>query len=96
MTLWINHQPSGGKEWVAEIVGLDAKYGLARRFLRPVDRRWSGSGKTGDTAFELEEGAVYEVNEPWRGRRFVVVRDGKAVHISRDDVMKLIQTTEVA
>ena len=86
----VNHQPSGGKEWVAEIVGRDPKYKFKREFLQPVSRDWSSSGKTGFTSFELEPGKVYEVNEPWKGRRFVEVKNNEIVAISAEEVLSKI------
>lgn len=86
----VNHQPSGGKEWVAEIDGFHPKYKFNRGFLSAIRREWSCSGKTGNTYFQLEAGKVYEINEPWKGRRFVKVQDGKVVEISRDEVEKQV------
>ena len=90
MVIKVNHQPSGGKEWVAEIIGRDPKYKFKREFLQPVSRDWSYSGKTGLTSFELEPGKVYEVNEPWRGRRFVEVKNNEIVTISAEEVLSRI------
>ena len=90
MVIKVNHQPSGGKEWVAEIVGRDPKYKFKREFLQPVSRDWSYSGKTGLTSFELEPGKVYEVNEPWKGRRFVEIQNGEIVVISAEEVLSKI------
>jgi len=90
MVIKIKHQPSGGKEWVAEIVGRDPKYKFKREFLQPVSRDWSSSGKTGTTSFELEAGKVYEVNEPWRGRRFVEIQNNEIVVISAEEVLSKI------
>jgi hypothetical protein len=90
MVIKVNHQPSGGKEWVAEIVGRDPKYKFKREFLQPVSRDWSSSGKTGFTSFELEPGKVYEVNEPWKGRRFVEVKNNEIVAISAEEVLSRI------
>jgi hypothetical protein len=85
--LWIRHQPSGGKEWIAEIIGRDPKYTYKRGFLQPVGRDWSSSGRTGSTAFELEEGKIYEVREPYKGRKFVEVRNGQITTISPEEVL---------
>lgn len=64
----LNHQPSGGKEWVARILGKDRKYGLAREFLHISGRDWSSSGKTGTSEFAITVDGIYEYNEPWKGR----------------------------
>ena len=59
--------PSVGTPWVAEVTGLDPKYGLARRFLRAavIERR--------DALYyvdvkDMKVGAFYEVKNPssWR------------------------------
>ena len=83
----VRHQPSGGREWVAEIVGRHPKYKLDRKFETPVERRWSSSGKTGQTYFELQEGRIYEVCEPYNGRYFVKVENGEVVSITADTVL---------
>ena len=90
MTIWIRHQPSGGKEWVAEIIGRDPKYKFKREFLRPVGRDWSSSGRTGSTAFQLEEGRIYEIREPYKDRRFVSVQNGQIITISPEEVLARI------
>jgi hypothetical protein len=90
MVLKVNHQPSGGKEWVAEITGRDPKYKFQREFLQPVSRDWSSSGKTGFTSFELEPGKVYEVNEPWKGRRFVEIQNGEIKTLDTEEVLSKI------
>jgi hypothetical protein len=90
----VNHQPTGGKEWVAEITGRSQKYGLNREFLKVVARNWSSTGRTGSTAFELEENKLYEVNEPYKGRRFVTVREGQIQEVSPEEAMGLVEKME--
>src|SRR5690606_12814867 len=90
IVLKIRHEPSGGKEWVAEIVVRDPKWNYERKFLNPVARNWSSSGKTGTTSFLLEEGKVYEVNEPWKGRYFITVQNGEVVDVDVDYVAEKI------
>lgn len=91
VTFDVNHQPSGGKEWVAEIVGIHPKYKFERRFDNPVAHKWSSSGKTGKTTFALEVGKVYEVNEPWTGRYFVEATiKGEVLEISAKEVLAKI------
>lgn len=81
----IRHQPSGGKEWVAEITGRHPKYKFERKFINASQRNWSSSGKTGRTTFSLEEGKIYEVNEPFVGRYFVTVENGKVIDLENID-----------
>ena len=83
----LNHQPSGGREWVAEITGTHPKYKLNRDFLRPVARDWSYSGKTGTTSFILEIGKIYEVNEPWGDRYFAKIENGEVVRMEAEEVL---------
>ena len=90
VTIKVRHQPSGGKEWVAEIVGRHPRFNFDRKFLRPVARNWSSSGKTGTTTFLLEEGKVYEVNEPWKGRYFIAIENGEVIDIDVDYVVEKI------
>lgn len=92
----VRHQPSGGREWVAEIIGRHPRWKFEREFLTPVDRRWSYSGRTGKTIFELEEGKLYEVHEPWKGRRFVKVEGGQVVKIDVDEVLAYVENLEKA
>jgi len=87
----VNHQPSGGKEWVAAITGLHPKYTFERTFLPPYKRNWSRSGRTGKTFYKLEDGFVYEINEPYRGRRFVKVISGKVVEIDKEEALAIIE-----
>ena len=91
MIISINHQPSGGKEWVARIIGRHPKFKFEREFLLIVERHYSSSGKTGRSRFEIESGNVYEVNEPWNGRRFI---DGENNTISAEDVLSHIERKE--
>lgn len=86
----VNHQPSGGKEWVARIIGRHPRFKFNREFLNPVERKWSSSGKTGTTYYSLKEGAIYEVNEPWKGRYFVKVENGEVVVITADVVLNSV------
>ncbi|MGG3821113.1 hypothetical protein ABEU79_04885 [Geobacillus thermodenitrificans] len=88
--LEVRRQPSGGKEWVAEIVGHHPKFKFERKFITPIARNWSSSGKTGTTSFLLEEGKIYEVNEPFHGRYFVKVENGKIIDVTVDDVIQKI------
>jgi len=82
------------KEWVAEITGRHPKYGFAREFLPMLARDWSSSGKTGSTSFELEEGKVYEVNAPYKGRYFIRVENGKIREAAVQEVMEYVGTKE--
>lgn len=92
MIIKVNHQPSGGREWVAEITGRHPKFQFERKFLTPVDRKWSSSGKTGWTFFEVEEGKIYQVQEPFKGRYFITIRDGKEQILDVAEVLEGLTT----
>lgn len=81
------------KPWVAQILGKDPRYGLARRFL-PANwqrQRANGNGSRGvELWFVLESGRLYEVNAPvsWRSteRYFCTVADtGKIIRQAHQD-----------
>jgi len=84
------HYTSSGRDWVAEITDIDEKYGFKREFLN-AEKDWSSSGKTGWSYYELENGKVYEVNEPYKGRWFFQVTNGECVEISKEDVLEYIE-----
>jgi len=81
------------RAWVAEIVGLSAKYGFERKFLRPnIDYAEANSaGSRGIYKYYwLEEGKVYEVSAPqsWRkiDRYFCEIKNNRAERIDRSKV----------
>lgn len=84
------HYTSNGRDWVAEITDTDDKYGFKREFLN-AEKDWSSSGKTGWSYYELRNGNVYEVNEPYKGRWFFQVTNGECVEISKEDVLEYIE-----
>lgn len=91
----VNHQPSGGKEWVAEITGTHPKFGWAREFLRPIGRNRSSSGKTGSTSFLVLPDKIYQVNEPWKGRYFIMVDENGEIHyLSEEKVIRALAHQE--
>jgi hypothetical protein len=81
--------PAGdGKTWLAEVTGIDPKFGLAREFVRPVTRHTSRSGRTGWAEYVVSDG-LYESHESRRrlGRRYWRVRDGRVEQISLDELL---------
>lgn len=56
------------KPWVARIIGPDAKYGLAREFVNPMQdwaharRAWSGNLYGVVSTFPLRDGHLYEIH----------------------------------
>jgi len=90
--LKIRHQPSGGSEWVAELVGADPKFEFKRNFLKPIEKEWSRSGKTGLTTYEISEDKIYEYNEPWRGREFIALIGGRIVYLTKKEVEEMLKS----
>jgi hypothetical protein len=92
--------PDVPKPWVARIGGADAKYGLAREFIKPMNdwrdasKAWSGNLYGVVATFALREGALYEVSR-LRGRsskrhvsrEFVWVEDRKMHHRTPDEAL---------
>ncbi len=82
--------------WVAEITGIDHRWGLARRFLRPNwQRKDANSTHTRGVYlwFVLESGRHYEVKHPksWRNsdRYFCHVNgEGEVYESSSEEVIK--------
>ncbi len=70
--------------WVAEITGTDAKYGLAREFLNPVE------AKQNSKTYRLEEGKYYNYLENNK-QYFVKVEDGELIEMTRDEMMDLFR-----
>ena len=66
-----------GKEWVALIKGPDPKFGFKRKFVPVASRDWDRLGREGTTNYMLVEGELYEVNDPYKGRYFVIIQDGE-------------------
>ena len=88
----LNHQPSGGKEYIAKIEGRDQKYVFKRKFLPIADKKWSSSGKTGISCFVLSEDGVYEVNEPYaKGKTYLLKENNEIKEITLEDVLQRVQ-----
>jgi hypothetical protein len=62
---------SSNREWCCRIVGKDEKYRFARQFLHPYQRDWSGSGRTGDTYYDITQSGVYEFKNPFDDVYFI-------------------------
>jgi hypothetical protein len=67
----VNHQPSGGKSWVARIMGPHPKWGFDRKFLNKISYNYSSSGKTGTDYYKISEDGYYEIQEAWKGRTYL-------------------------
>lgn len=77
-----------GKTWLAQITGLDPKFGFTRSFVNPISKDTSRSGRTGSYTYLADDG-LYEANEGRRklGRSYYRVADGKAEQISQDELI---------
>ena len=53
----------GNRFWVAKITGRDAKFGLARQFLKKDLSDLSGSGRSGTIEVTITEPGFYEFRE---------------------------------
>lgn len=73
------------KSWVAEIVGTDAKFGFARKFVNGFEDE-----NVRGLFFNLVEGKVYDVNCAQKGRSYVTVQNGEIVELSNDDVKGMV------
>jgi len=93
--------------WVARITGRDAKYGLAREFLRGSVSFRDVEDELGARGvwrwFELEEGGLFEVNAPlsWTSadRYFCRSERGRVVRMTREEIDSAIAArtmTEIA
>lgn len=88
------------KPWVAQITGVDAKYGLARTFVDPL-RDWRDAHRScrGNVygvvaAYPLRDGRLYEVSrlrgrasKRYVAREFLRVADGQLAEISATDAL---------
>ena len=86
--LWLDsgkHKP-----WVGEIQGFNRRFGLAREFLAPVDKR------EGARCYLLEEGKLYQVSPAEGDRQFMAVRGGKAAVLDTEEAMRLVEGMEAA
>ena len=95
MSVYIEVEKIGGaKAWIAEIVGPDSKYKLAREFVGNMD--YSRKNRPGTRGIycchHLEEGKIYELcgGHSWGSageRRFVAVRAGEIVKLGMEEVL---------
>lgn len=91
------------KPWVAEILGPCPKYGLARKFIDPMNdwrdarKAWSGNVYGRTSNFALRDGRLYEVSRckgsPSKrhvAREFFLVVDGKRKRLEAQEVLARI------
>lgn len=73
------------KSWVAELTGVDAKFGFARKFVNGFE-----DSNVRGLFFKLIEGKVYDVNCAQKGRSYVTVQNGVVVELSNDEVKSVV------
>ncbi len=86
-----------GKTWLAEVTGLDPKFGFQRSFVNPISRDTSRSGKTGTHTYLVDDG-LYEANEGRRrlGKSYYRVTDDEATRISQDELIAALTCATTA
>lgn len=91
------------KPWVAEVSGLDPKFGLARRFLDPhndwsqAHASWAGRVYGRVAHFALRDGNLYEVARPVgrsskrrMGRGYCAVERGQRVALTAEQALRRV------
>lgn len=81
VTIQLSEGSRKHKTWVAELIGLDAKFGFNRQFVVG-----SEDEEVRGLFFTLEEGKVYDVNCARDGREYATVRNGQVVELSQNEV----------
>jgi hypothetical protein len=76
-----------GKTWLAELTGLDKKFGFQREFINAAERNTSRSGKTGTASYIVGAG-IYESQSGRTGRSYWLVgADDTVTEIDRTRVL---------
>lgn len=89
--------------WVAEIVGLDDRYGFSRKFL-PYHKDYSKANSVGSRGvmvhYTVEDGPIYEVLSPqtwnWADRYFCRYEDGAQIRMTKAEVMEWLEKSGLA
>lgn len=71
--------------WLAEVNGLNEKYGLNRKFIddyEDIGPNWID--------FKMEEGKIWNWSEQ-KEQHFGIIEDGKLFEIAKNDVVKLVK-----
>lgn len=92
------------KPWVAQITGIDPKYGLSRTFVDPLrdyagaKRSWAGRLNGVVACFPLRDGNLYEVSrlrgrtsKRYVAREFLVVEDGELRQIELVEALAVVE-----
>lgn len=92
------------KPWVAQITGIDRKYGLARTFVDQLrdysDAKRSCAGRLNGVVacFPLRDGSLYEVSrlrgrssKRYVAREFLMVADGEMIEITPIDALAVVE-----
>jgi hypothetical protein len=92
------------KPWVAKIVGKDPKFGLARQFVEPMLRDYSGANSVGSRGieyiWELTEPGLYEYSLPWSWkstvRGFGILSSDGWREIKREEALQFLAASSEA
>lgn len=80
----VGNKRNGKKQfWAAKIAGTDPKWGFKREFLEPSDSSMSTK------SYDLEDGVYNFV--AYHGQEFIVVKNGEATEIKKEDILSHIQ-----
>ena len=86
----------GAQAWLAQIVGLDAKFGFSRNFIQ-AHKSLSGSGRSGKITWPPLEDGVYQwrgfcvgsTSINWESSGFAVIENGLIERISKAEAEAL-------
>lgn len=89
----------GGNAWLAHIVGLDEKFGLARKFVQKDSSGVSGSGGSGTITWPIAEPGIYEfrnfcigsTHRNWEWGGFMEVTSEGVQEISKADAIERVK-----
>jgi hypothetical protein len=87
---------STDKEWCARIVGEDSTYRFKREFMRPYDRDWSSSGRTGYTMYDVSSDGVYEFKNPYDDRYFIKIEGSHWETLLEGEVLEYLKSRKEA
>lgn len=73
--------------WVAKIDGFDSKYVFQRNLLQPKKGRKSD----GYVYYDLEDGGIYEISEPYEGVYYITVSDKQILELEKEEVKMLLK-----
>lgn len=73
--------------WVAKIDGFDSKHVFQRILLQPKNNRKDN----GYVYYDLEDGSIYEISEPYEGVYYITVSDKQILELEKEEVKMLLK-----